>query len=240
MKREQSQVKNLLAMAVLFIATLSCSLMSRTGELQEETTSIPLDGAESVTVELRMGAGMMTVQGGAESLMEGEFVYNYPDWEPMVDYAISGEQGNLSVEQPEVRNLRIDDYRYEWDLRFHPDVLYDFDISLGAGRSTLDFSQLAVTGLNLQTGVGDVELDLSGERQYDLTGIIRGGVGRLTVFLPEESGVLVNIQGGIGSIDTGILTQTGDGYVNEAYGDAETNIRLDIEGGVGEIELRIE
>jgi len=230
---------NLLVLSTLFIATISCSWLTRTGQLQEDSTSIPLEGAEKVAVNLRMGAGEMTIGTGSEMLMDADFAYNVSDWEPTIDYSVSGDQGTLFIEQPEVENLGIDNYIYEWDLRFNPDVLLDMDINLGAGRSTLDFSQLAVTNLQLQMGAGEVEIDLTGERQNDLVGSIRGGVGRLIILLPEETGVFVNVRGGIGSVDTGTLRQTENGYVNAAMGDSEAIITLDIQGGVGEIDLSV-
>ena len=207
--------------------------------MQQDSTTIPLDGAEAISVDLRMGAGEMTVASGSEMLMDADFTYNVPDWEPTIDYSISGGQGTLYVEQPDVQNLGLDNYRYEWDLRFNPDVLLDMDINLGAGKSKLDFSQLAVTDIQLQIGAGDVEIDLTGSRQNDLVGSVRGGVGRLTIFLPEEIGVFVSVRGGIGSVDTGTLMQTENGYINETLGDSEATITLDIEGGVGEIEFRV-
>lgn len=239
MKTNQKLITSLLVLSTLFLATISCSWTTRAGELQQDSTTIPLDGAEAVSVNLRMGAGEMTVASGTGMLVDADFTYNVPDWEPTIDYSVSGGQGTLFIEQPDVQNLGLDNYRYEWYLRFNPDVLLDMDINLGAGRSTLDFSQLAVTDLQLRMGAGEVELDLNGDRQNDLVGSIRGGVGRLTILLPENVGAFVSIRGGIGSIDASDLQQTDNGYVNEALGDSEATITLDIEGGVGEIEFKV-
>jgi hypothetical protein len=239
MKMKRKLLINLLVLSTVFIATISCSWLTDTGQLQEDSTSIPLEGVEEVAVNLRMGAGEMTIGSGSEMLMEADFAYNVSDWEPTIDYSVSGDQGTLFIEQPEVERLGINNYIYEWNLRFNPDVLLDMDINLGAGRSSLDFSQLTVTNLQLQMGAGEVEIDLTGDRQNDLVGSIRGGVGRLTVLLPEDVGVFVSVRGGIGSVDTGTLRQTENGYVNEAMGDSETTITLDIEGGVGEIDLSV-
>jgi hypothetical protein len=198
-----------------------------------------LEGAESVAVDLRMGAGEMSVESGSDMLVEADFRYNVPDWEPYIDYAISGERGNLFIEQPDAQNLGLDQYRYAWDLRFNSNVLLDMDVKLGAGKSRLDLSQLAVTDLQVEIGAGEVEIDLTGDRKNDLVGSIQGGVGQLTILLPADIGVFVAARGCIGSLDTGSLRQTEAGYVNQAFGETSTEITLDIEGGVGEIVLKV-
>ena len=50
--------------------------------------------------------------------------------------------------------------------------------------------------------------------------------------------VRVHATGGIGSISAGGLKSEGDEYVNELYGKSPVTLRLDVAGGVGNIELR--
>jgi hypothetical protein len=69
------------------------------GELQRESRSIQPENAQSVRANLRMGAGELNVSGGADAPMEGEFSYNVADWEPQISYDVSGDTGELIVEQ---------------------------------------------------------------------------------------------------------------------------------------------
>jgi hypothetical protein len=50
----------------------------------------------------------------------------------------------------------------------------------------------------------------------------------------------VHASGGIGSVSTDGLTRDGDAYVNDAYGKLPTKIALEVHGGIGEINLRLE
>jgi len=50
----------------------------------------------------------------------------------------------------------------------------------------------------------------------------------------------VHASGGIGSIDTHGLKREGDEYVNDAYGKSPVSIKMNVEGGVGEITLDLE
>jgi predicted membrane protein len=89
-------------------------------------------------------------------------------------------------------------------------------------------------------GAGDTTLDLAGGEWPDRLNVtVRDGVGRATVYLPSDMGVRADVTGGIGQVNTTGLTREGDAYVNEACDGVEALLSLDIEGGVGEINLEV-
>jgi hypothetical protein len=236
----------LLSLSMLVTATLACSftnltssVLGRTGELRQDVEVVPLKSAAFATVNLRMGAGELRIDAGKSALVEAQFTYNVPDWQPTIDYSASGGQGDLWIEQPKVSDISIGSYRYEWDLHFNPDIPLAFNVELGAGESRLDLSQLTVTSLDMKTGVGFVEVDLTGDREQDMDVSIRGGVGEVKILLPSEVGVQVQAAGGLGEIDTKGLSRQGNNYVNDAYGESDHTITLDIEGGIGAINLEV-
>ena len=105
-----------LFLAASFILS-GCLILSSGGELRGEELTIKADGAEEALVHIRMGGGELMINGGAADLMQANFVYSEPDWKPTVDYTVSGERGELWVEQPNATNVDLRNYRYEWDLR---------------------------------------------------------------------------------------------------------------------------
>jgi hypothetical protein len=217
----------------------ACAWTTQVGELQHDSRTIELGGAESVAVEVKMGAGELTIAGGAESLVDAGFIYNVADWRPTIDYVVSGERGELWIEQPEAKNFRLDSYHNEWDLALNEEVPIELHVVLGAGEGEIDVSQLSLADLDLDMGVGDVDLDLTGDRGHDLDVTIRGGVGEATVLLPADVGVQAQVSGGLGTIETNGMTGQDGVYVNAAYGASDATITLSIEAGVGEIELRV-
>ena len=64
-------------------------------------------------------------------------------------------------------------------------------------------------------------------------------MGEATVRLPGEVGVRVEAQGGLGQINAQGLQKQGDSYVNDAYGDSDVTLDVDIKGGVGQINLEV-
>src|SRR5215204_1148754 len=165
-----------------------------------------LENAQSVRAELRMGAGELNVTGGADALMEADFAYNVADWEPEVDYEVSGDTGELKVEQGSGEDISIGgEARNEWDLRLNDDVPIDLSVQMGAGESDLDLDSLTLTGLDLQMGAGATTVDLTGSYERDIAATIEGGVGEATVQLPSEIGVRVNAEGGLGQINLAVV-----------------------------------
>jgi hypothetical protein len=188
-----------------------------------------------------MGAGELTVGGGANDLMEANFTYNVERWQPEVSYEVNGNQGNLTVRQPEAREIgRLPgEYRYEWEINFREDVALDMRVALGAGQSTLDLGELSLTAFDLDAGAGECTLDLTGDWERDLEADISAGVGRLDIQLPENAGARVTVSGGLGQVNAAGLQRDGDAYVNDAYGTSDVTLTIDIEGGVGEVDLSV-
>jgi hypothetical protein len=227
----------LVSVAAVFLG--SCGTQA-IGEMERESQSIDLENAQSVHAELRMGAGELNLTGGADALMEADFAYNVADWEPEVDYQVSGDTGELIVEQGSGEDVPLGgEARNEWDLRFNDDVPIDLSVQMGAGESGLDLDSLTLTGLELQMGAGETTVDLTGSYDRDIAATIEGGVGEATVQLPGEIGVRVNAEGGLGQINAEGLQREGDAYVNDAYGDSDVTLDVDVRGGVGQINLEV-
>lgn len=71
---------------------------------------------------------------------------------------------------------------------------------------------------------------LTGSYDRDIAASIEGGVGEATVQLPSEIGVRVNAEG---------PQREGDAHVNDAYGDSDVTLDVDVRGGVGKINLEV-
>jgi N-terminal domain of toast_rack, DUF2154 len=230
----------LVAVALLAMLLAAACGASQAGELQTESEAVERGDAESVRTNLKMAAGELKVGGGADSLMEADFAYNVLDWKPKVTYEdVSSGTGTLSVEQPvENRSMRDDD-RNEWDIHLNDGVPTSLHVVMGAGESDFDLSGLTLTGLDLRIGAGPSTVNLAGDWDRDVDASIQGGAGDATVRLPSRMGVRVDVAGGLGEVQVEGLSRDGDAYVNDAYGESEATLNVDIEGGVGLIRLEV-
>jgi hypothetical protein len=111
---------------------------------------------------------------------------------------------------------------------------------MGAGTSDLRLAGLALTGLDLNLGAGVSTIDLTGDWANDLEAAIETGAADLTVRLPRDVGVRVEVEAGPTAVSAPDLTQDGNVYTNDAFGSADVNLRIDINAGIGVITLELE
>jgi hypothetical protein len=227
-----------IAVAILAVVGLGAAC-DEPRDLITESRTVALEGADRAEVALKMGAGELQVRAAdQDALLEASFEFNRERNRPEVDYSVFGGKGRLQVRHPRRRGINIGTTRNTWDLRLSRAVPLDLDIDLGAGRNELDLRGLRLEALAIDMGVGEVHLDLQGphERSFDVR--IDGGIGSAKVRLPSEVGVRVRVDGGLGSVDARGLTKRNGAYVNEAYGRSPVTIEVDVDAGIGSLELR--
>jgi len=233
--------KRMLRLTVL-LAMVVALLVSGCGEVSQgartESQTVELGGAESARVEISMGAGTMAIGGGAQDLLEANFTYSQESWRPEVRYAVSGSEGVLSIKQPSVSGvIPSPELRYEWGLRFNNDVPMEMEIEMGVGGGELALGDLNLSRLDLKVGVGGANVSLDGDWESDLGATIKGGVGGLKITLPRDVGVRVEASSGLGGVDADHFHKEGDVYTNDAYGSSDVTLNVQIEVGVGGVEL---
>jgi hypothetical protein len=228
------------------------------GGVVTEDKTVETQGAKSARVELRMGAGKVTVRGGASDLMSATFSYNVPAWKPIVDYVVTNDQGRLLVREPNGSYSFSAKYRYDWDIRLNSSILIDLEVKTGAGNANLDLSDMmvrtltvdagassavitgspkAMTSMDVKTGVGSVSIDLTGDWKNSATVHVDGGVGSIKLVVPRNVGVTVEAKRGIGSISTPGFTKDGNTYRNAAYGSSAITLSINLNVGVGSVTI---
>jgi hypothetical protein len=209
------------------------------GPLENSTETIALDGAEKTRVELRMGAGELRMSGGAAQLMEGNFRYAGPGMKPVVRHTRNESRSVVTIDQPTGMHIGNDgDMR--WDIKLNDKQATDIVAHLGAGEANLNFSSMNLRDVEVHMGVGELNLDLRGKPQHDYDVEVHGGVGEATILLPKDAAIEADVKGGIGDISVRGLEKRNGKYINPAQVNAPITIRLDIAGGVGQINLRAE
>jgi hypothetical protein len=201
-----------------------------------ENRAIELAGASSARVDVEMTAGELRIHPGGGNLLDAEFRYDHPQWKPVVKYDVSGGRGFLSVRQPPMRAFGGDN-KNRWELRLNDRVPMELRVHLGAGESKIALGGTNIRRLEIGIGAGEVEVDLNGLWEEDLEARISGGVGEATVRLPGEAGVRVKASGGIGGISARNLQERDGYYVNDAWGKSKAQLRIEVKGGIGQINL---
>ncbi|HEY7389294.1 MAG TPA: toast rack family protein [Bryobacteraceae bacterium] len=213
-----------------------CVVENASGPIRHETRTIERDTAENARMELRMGAGELRVEGGAAPLMQADFNYNVPAWKPEISYHSFAGRADLSIRQPAGAG-HIGNAKYDWDLRLNNDIPTDFVLHFGAGEAHLDLGSLNLRSVEVEMGVGEIHVDLRGMPKHDYNVRIRGGIGEATVNLPANAGIYAKAEGGLGEIQVRGLRQENGRWLNEWYDSDRPQIRVDVRGGIGQINL---
>jgi hypothetical protein len=169
--------------------------------------------------------------------MRADFAYSVPSWKPEVRYSRSGKQAALSVEQPGKNHTTLGNMKYSWDLQLNKKVPVDLVLNFGAGQARLDLGSLDLRGVELSMGVGQLDVDLRGAPRHGYNVSIHGGIGEATVRLSADAGIYAEAHGGIGSIKIRGLREEDGHWVSPSYDRAGNNIRLEIQGGIGQVNV---
>ncbi|TFG49642.1 MAG: hypothetical protein E4H33_01820, partial [Anaerolineales bacterium] len=167
---EKKLMALILVSTVLSLAVLSCITSPITVQIRSQSEKVELEDAESVNVDILMRAGKLEVNGGADSLLEGEFFYSNRAYAPEVSYRVrSNGVGSLQILQDDKPGIQIPpSYKNDWDLTFNNDIPMDMEVTLGAGESILNLGDLALDNFTMQMGAGESYVDLSGDIKDDL------------------------------------------------------------------------
>jgi hypothetical protein len=122
------------------------------------------------------------------------------------------------------------------------DHLDDLRVTAGAGDLIVDASGgSALRDFDIDAGAGTVRMDLSGgDWAEDMEGRIDAGAGDVVITLPEDVGVEVRIDSGIGDVNAGGLLSDGNTWFNEAYEEGGPVIEIEISQGLGAVRLEVE
>lgn len=214
------------------------------GETREETReSVVIEkakaaGAERISAEIRIGAGELRLAGGAREFLEAEFIYNVPSLRPEVRFEESGFRRRLTISQGSGQPL-AGNIVNRWRIRLGGDVPLDLAVRCGAGENRLDLREAPLRSLDLDLGVGEVTVDLRRQWDHDVEARIQGGIGRAVVYVPQ-AGVEARASGGLGEIQVSGLRREEGRWVSEGIGKSRARLRLEVRGGIGQIEIRAE
>lgn len=212
------------------------------GELRESSLAVERGGAVAVDAEITLGFDEMTLRGGADELMELDFATNFAE-DPIVIYEVDSGLGDLIVEPHGAigipANAPMGEYRNQWDLRLNSETPMDLTVILGAGLGTLDLRGMTLTSLTVELGAGEAVVDLRGEWAQGFDVLIEAGVGEVTVYLPSETGVHATVERAIGAVNVSGLEKIDGASVNEAYGRSDVTLNIEVEAGIGEVNLEV-
>ncbi|NDJ54629.1 MAG: hypothetical protein GYB68_16300 [Chloroflexi bacterium] len=230
-----------LAIALSALTGVGCITQMTVGETSVDQQVAPLDDASELDLTLQLGVGELSLSGGTiPNAVEAEITSNVDELRAELESSTSGSTAEVTLTQPNPGTglpITTEQIEYRWDVTVNDSVPVDMRIDTGAGQAQLNLTDVLLRSLSLNLGAGETTIDLRGNYDQDVDASITGGIGTLTLLLPEDIGVEVTVSAGISTIITDGLTRDGDRYFNEAFEGADQLITIELNAGVGEINL---
>lgn len=217
----------ILIIGLALVVVLSVSLMAK---IERETRNIGSEGAKSLDVKLEFGAGDITVTG--DDISDAallEFEYNPARVEYLVDYAVSGDRGHLSIESDHHSKNDIDTDENKLHMVMSTRYPTRLEMDMGACDARLDLGGVPLEELNIDVGAASGEIDFSKPNKQRLREInIDAGATSLDMTMIGNANFdEMNFSGGVGSFDLD--------FRGEYKGDS----RIDIEIGLGSADITL-
>lgn len=233
---------------VFFSLILAGCNMNPFNAMQGGTTNEKIwyekDSAKKLEINLDVGVGEIILTGGSEEWVTGELEYSKKNVKVDHKYKLAGDVGKFHMEQKEKGTWKIfnrsNDWKNRWEIQLNDEIPVDLKVDAGVSDSKIDLRDVQLSSLDFDGGVGKVEMDLSGQYTQSFEGKISTGVGETTIILPNDIGVKVTFESGIGSTNfEGFLSLGNNEYVNLSYDTADVLIHLHVKTGVGETTFKL-
>lgn len=201
--------------------------------------SIPLQGTPRAEINLRTGVTKLelTSGGSAELLVSGTArLLPGERLEPS-----TRTEGDLSVVNLRSEgNVSGGNFRGNrgWELALSPVPLLSINLESGVGESELNLSGLRLERLQVQSGVGSLRVELPAQGSYSAN--LQGGVGQIRVDLPDSLEARIQVSRGLGGLElpSGLTRIDDNTYQTPGYNTAPNRVDLRVSGGVGQVEIR--
>ncbi len=158
-----------------------------------------------------------------------------------MDFEIGAGSGELDFTGLQLAELDLDIGAGDFEVRFdEPNEAEMSHLTLDAGASKLEVIGIGHAGperIKVQGGVGNITLDFTGNWRCSADVQVTTGIGSVTLRLPDNVGVRVETEGGLTNVEASGLRRTGDAYVNDAFGETETELRIQATTGIGNLRL---
>lgn len=149
--------------AILTLTTLACGISApKPPTPQPEVTEdikVEYPDSDEINLKLSFGAGKLTLNPGADVLVDGTATYNYDELKPEI--STDGGDVEVRVGDGDVNILpNLNDLKNEWDLKLG-DQPMNLSIDSGAYDGTFELGGLSLTRLDISDGAANVEVSFS-------------------------------------------------------------------------------
>ncbi|MBN1122172.1 MAG: hypothetical protein JXJ17_13935 [Anaerolineae bacterium] len=225
---------------IYWVGTTSSPAAMPSGQtITRDIEQIELGDVDRLEAYIEIGAASATVEGLSDSryVVEGSYTTD-ENLDLLVEYDRHGSRGDLSISQggPDFWFPTGPGYIGELDLRITESVPVDLKVDTGVGSLNMDLSGVDLESLKVDGGAGEVVIVLPDEGAFEVD--VNAGVGRVELAVPGSQEARIEIDGGLTSVNLSERFQKVDDDKWETRGFTESSgLIISIDSGVGEIQI---
>ena len=119
------------------------------------------------------------------------------------------------------------------------------DVNIESGLGDLEvygLGNLGAEDIDINVGLGSAEIDLTGEKIYDMEVDVDVGLGSLDMILPDEANIEVYVDASfLSSVDIYGLKQKKNKYwISDDWDSSNPTISMDVNVGMGSVDISVE
>ncbi len=194
-----------------------------------------------IELDFAMGTLEVGALGDSQNFVEGEIEYSRYSQKVQEVYRVRDGEATLSL-QSRSRSMPFwspGAVGERWDLQFTPRIPLNLEVDVGAATTELDLTDLLVTRLEFDGGVGRTKI-LFPAAAGSTEASVSGGVGEITLQVPENVGARIRVDRALTAVrvESPRFVRSGDEYVSTNYATAENRLEMTVESAVGAIIIR--
>ena len=198
-------------------------------------------GLKRASFALEGGAAKFVIDGETTSLVDAKTKLDFGDGYNLKKVLRDGT-AELKLDMKDQNgnkewNIKDDNLQNDVTVQLNPNVEWDLDFEIGAGKADFDLSKLNVNKLALKTGVTDTEIKL-GDKANDASIKVESGVAQVELQIPQSVGCRIEIDGALNGKDFDGFTKIGDSYETPGYDKATKKMSIKFEGGLSSLKVK--
>jgi hypothetical protein len=227
----------LIALGVWFLAG---PMLFRHNDLEMQSYSLPLQGAQTAEVRLNHGAGRLSIGPGEnpDELLSGAFYGG-------VDAKSNLMGSTLTAKLEPVHDSMFmfpwgyHSEGYTWNVLLNRNVPMTLRMSTGADETSANLADLHITELKLETGASKTDIILPANAGYTKVKI-EAGAAAVNLRIPAGVAARIFVKSGLSGItvDQARFNRIGENYESPDYATAANKMEINVETGVGSVDIR--
>ncbi|MBN1373871.1 hypothetical protein JW962_00860 [Candidatus Dojkabacteria bacterium] len=216
-------------------------------EEAESTFVVPKDESElldklKLSIDVGYGEFILYDNYEGEDIFKVESQYCEGIGEPYTKYTVTGGLLDIDFNAKKYSNNVFNYCDIFYDMAIEEEgLLADLDITVGAGKGSINFTKQSVNNIKADVGAGELIVKISKDSEIEGLIDLKVGAGKVEVLLDPGVSVKVNYKVGVGDIEIfgksyGNIGSDGT-FTSENYNSAGKQIEITVEVGVGSFEL---